>query len=109
MKHTNGETKKERIKNEACVSDIVDDFLTEFETAEVTFRFADISAKRSEYNRKIDEAFFLHAKESLEKLAKLVVLINAHEMYHLHEYRKAILKHKAEIKNIYEKIKDCRL
>ena len=54
-------------------------------------------------------AFYNYAKKSMEKLAKLVVLINAHEMYHLHEYRQTILKHKAEIKNIYEKIKDCRL
>ena len=102
-------TKKEKIKREAEVSQTVSDFLTEFETSEETFRFVDLSSKRSEYNRKIDMAFYDFAKKSMEKLAKLVVLINAHEMYHLHEYRQTILKHKAEIKNIYEKIKDCRL
>ena len=44
---------KEKIKSEAMVSLKVEEFMTDFETAEATFRFADISSKRSKYNRDI--------------------------------------------------------
>jgi hypothetical protein len=76
--------RKEKFESEAMVSMKVSDFLDEFETAEETFRFVDISTKRSKYNRDIDEAFYKLAVKYIEKLAKLVVLTNAHEMSHLH-------------------------
>lgn len=100
---------KEKIKSEAMVSLKVEELITDFETAEATFRFADISSKRSKYNRDIDEAFYNHAKKYIEKLSKLLVLVNAGEMYHLYHYRQAIMKHKKEINTIYQKIKDIQL
>ena len=101
--------KKEKIRSQARVSQKVGEFLSEFETAFETFKFVDVSSKRSQYNRDVDEAFFTLAKNTIEKLAKLIVLTNAYEMYHLHEYRQTILKHKEDIKNIYEKINDIKL
>lgn len=100
---------KEKFKSEAMVSLKVEQLMTDFETAEATFRFADISSKRSKYNRDIDEAFYNHAKRYIEKLSKLLVLVNAGEMYHLHHYRQTVLKHKKDIANIYKKIKDIKL
>tara|TARA_R100001015_G_C4596376_1_gene151568 strand:+ start:399 stop:731 length:333 start_codon:yes stop_codon:yes gene_type:complete len=100
---------KDKIESEAKVSIKVEKLLTDFETAEATFRFADISSKRSKYNRDIDEAFYNHAKSYIEKLCKLLVLVNAGEMYHLHQYRQALIKHKKDINNVYEKINDIKL
>ena len=100
---------KEKFESEAMVSMKVSDYLKEFETAEETFRFVDISTKRSKYNRDIDEAFYKLAVKYIEKLAKLLVLTNAHEMYHLHHYRQVLLKHKRDIHETYMKIKDITL
>ncbi len=100
---------KEKIRSEAMVSIKVKELMTDFETAEATFRFADISSKRSKYNRDIDEAFYNHAKSYIEKLSKLLVLINAGEMYHLHHYRQILLQHKKDIHKIYMNIKDIEL
>lgn len=100
---------KEKIKSEAIISLKVEELMTDFETAEATFRFADISSKRSKYNRDIDEAFYNHAKSYIEKLCKLLVLVNAGEMYHLHHYRQALIKHKKDINKVYEKINDIKL
>ena len=100
---------KNNFSKESKVTAKVSDFLDEFETAEETFRFVDISTKRSKYNRDIDEAFYKLAVKYIEKLAKLVVLTNAHEMSHLHHYRQVILKHKQDIHETYMKIKDITL
>jgi len=100
---------KDKFKGESKVTAKVSDYLDEFETAEETFRFVDISTKRSKYNRDIDEAFYKLAVKYIEKLAKLVVLTNAHEMSHLHHYRQVILKHKQDIHETYMKIKDITL
>ena len=100
---------KEKIRSEAMVSIKVKELMTDFETAEATFRFADISSKRSKYNRDIDEAFYNHAKSYIGKLSKLLVLINAGEMYHLHHYRQILLQHKKDIHKIYMNIKDIQL
>ena len=100
---------KNKFMEESKVAAKVSDYLDEFETAEATFRFADVSSKRSKYNKDIDEAFYNHAKSYIEKLSTLLVLVNACEMYHLHHYRQTILKHKKEIHNIYMKIKDITL
>lgn len=100
---------KEKFESEAKVSMKVSDYLKEFETAEETFRFVDISSKRSKYNRDIDEAFYKLAVKYIEKLAKLVVLINANEMYHLHHYRQTVLNHKKDIHNIYMKLKELQI
>ena len=62
---------------ESKVATKVSDYLDEFETAEATFRFADVSSKRSKYNKDIDEAFYNHAKNYIEKLSTLLVLVNA--------------------------------
>ena len=101
--------KKEKFIEQSKVSKIVSEILTDFETAEQTFRFADVSSNRSKYNRDIDKAFFNHAKNYVEKLCKLLVLVNAGEMYHLHMYKQDILKHKQDIENIYQKIDDIKL
>lgn len=100
---------KEKFESEAMVSMKVSDYLKEFETAEETFKFVDLSSKRSKYNRDIDEAFYKLAVKYIEKLAKLVVLVNANEMSHLHYYRQTLLKHKKDIHNIYMKINDLKL
>jgi hypothetical protein len=100
---------KEKFESEAMVSMKVSDYLKEFETAEETFKFVDLSSKRSKYNRDIDEAFYKLAVKYIEKLAKLVVLVNANEMSHLHHYRQTLLKHKKDIHNIYMKINDLKL
>lgn len=100
---------KDKFREESKVTAKVSDYLDEFETAEATFRFADVSSKRSKYNRDIDEAFYKLAVTYIEKLAKLVVLTNAHEMYHLHHYRQVLLKHKKDIHETYMKIKDITL
>ena len=100
---------KEKIKSEAMVSVKVEELMTEFETAEATFKFADLSSKRSKYNRDIDKAFYNHAKSYIEKLCKLLVLVNAGEMFHLHKYREALIKHKQDINKVYEMINDIKL
>ena len=101
--------KKQKIIQQSKVSKIVKQILIDFETAEQTFRFADVSSNRSKYNRDIDKAFYNHAKSYLEKLCKLLVLVNAGEMYHLHMFKQDILKHKKEISSIYQKIEDIKL
>lgn len=100
---------KEKTESEAKMSINVANLIDEFETAEATFRFADLSSKRSKYNRDIDEAFYNHAKRYIEKLCKLLVLVNANEMFHLHNYRQTLINHKKDIHNIYQKIKDIKL
>ena len=100
---------KEKIKSEATVSIQVAKLMSDFEYAEPTLRFADLSNKRSKYNRDIDTAFYNHAKNYIEKLGKLLVLVNAGEMYHLHHYRQTLIEHKKEIHNIYQKINDIKL
>jgi len=101
--------KKQKIIEQSKVSKIVTQILIDFETAEETFRFADVSSNRSKYNRDIDKAFYNHSKSYVEKLCKLLVLINAGEMFHLHMYKQNILKHKKEISSIYKKIEDIKL
>tara|TARA_Y100000004_G_scaffold125236_1_gene140855 strand:- start:419 stop:748 length:330 start_codon:yes stop_codon:yes gene_type:complete len=100
---------KEKTESEAKMSINVSHLIDEFETAEATFRFVDLSSKRSKYNRDIDEAFYNHAKRYIEKLCKLLVLVNAGEMFHLHQYRQTLINHKKDINNIYQKIKDIKL
>tara|TARA_R110002012_G_C11560200_1_gene603350 strand:- start:308 stop:625 length:318 start_codon:yes stop_codon:yes gene_type:complete len=100
---------KDKFKSEAQVSIKVSECLKEFETAHETFKFVDVSSKRSKFNRDIDEAFYKLAVKNIEKLAKLVVLINANEMMHLHHYRQTLIKHKKDIHNIYMKINDLKL
>ena len=100
---------KNKFMEESKVAAKVSDYLDEFETAEATFRFADVSSKRSKYNKDIDEAFYNHAKSYIEKLSTLLVLVNAGEMYHLHHYRQTLIEHKKEIHNIYQKINDIKL
>ena len=102
-------TAREKIESEAKMTNKVKQLMTDFETAEATFRFADISSKRSKYNRDIDEAFYNHAKSYIEKLCKLLVLVNANEMFHLHHYRQTLIEHKKEINTIYQKIHDIKL
>jgi hypothetical protein len=100
---------KEKTESEAKMSLNVANLIDEFETAEATFKFVDLSSKRSKYNRDVDEAFYNHAKRYIEKLCKLLVLVNAGEMYHLHNYRQTLINHKKDIHNIYQKIKDIKL
>ena len=45
---------KNKFMEESKVATKVSDYLDEFETAEATFRFADVSSKRSKYNKDIE-------------------------------------------------------
>lgn len=100
---------KEKIKNEAMISEKIKFYLNQFQNSEETKKFIEMSKKRSEYARNIDGAFYNYAKSFIEKLSKLIILINANKMFHLHTYKNKILKEKQEIHNIYMKIKDLQI
>lgn len=100
---------KEKIKNEAMISEKIKLYLNQFQNSEETKKFIEMSKKRSEYARNIDGAFYNYAKSFIEKLSKLIILINANKMFHLHTYKNKILKEKQEIHNIYMKIKDLQI
>lgn len=100
---------KDKIKNEAMISKKIKLYLSEFQDANETKKFIELSKKRSEYSRNVDGAFYNYAKSFIENLSKLIILINANKMYHLHTYKNKILKEKQEIHNLYMKIKDLQI
>ena len=98
------QTKKEKVRDEMMVRKKVESILTEFETSEEVFRFLDDSHKRSQYQQKFDRDFYKLSISYIEKLANLLVLTNANQMFHLWAYRQSIMDHKKGLMKLYKTI-----
>ena len=97
-------TKKQKVLEEAKVRKRVEEMLSDFETSEEVFKFLDVSHIRSEYQQKFDKAFYQLAVSYIEKLANLLVLTNAHQMFHLWAYRASVMDHENTLMKLYKQI-----
>tara|TARA_R100001530_G_scaffold62078_1_gene44706 strand:- start:6818 stop:7153 length:336 start_codon:yes stop_codon:yes gene_type:complete len=96
--------KKKKVLKEMKVKEKVEKILTEFSTSEETFRFLDVSHRRSEYQQSFDKAFYKQTITCLNKLGDLLVLTNANRMFHLWAYKETVLSHETTIRNLYKTI-----
>ena len=98
------QTKKEKVRDEMMVKKKVDAILTEYETSQEVFKFLDVSHRRSEYQQKFDRDFYKLTVSYIEKLANLLVLTNANQMFHLWAYRQSVMDHKKGLMELYQTI-----
>ena len=98
-------TKKDKILEQAKASIKVQEVIDEFNNNRRTKKFLAFSSQRSsKYLREIDRDFYDLAQDTIQKLAKLVVLTNANKMFHLVEYKRKIQESNTNIKWLVDNV-----
>ena len=98
-------TKKDKILEQAKASIKVQEVIDEFNNNRRTKKFLAFSSQRSsKYLREVDRDFYELVQDTIQKLAKLVVLTNANKMFHLVEYKRKIQESNQNIKGLVDEV-----
>ena len=98
-------TKKNKVIEEARASIKIQEIVDDFNSNRRTKKFLAFSSQRSsKYLREVDRDFYELVQDTIQKLAKLVVLTNANKMFHLVEYKRKIQESNQNIKGVVDEV-----